>query len=87
MTASATSYSLYTGALPNALELTVNGMTYVATPNAINYGGTTVTSHVLGQVAIANAYGPANITASWRFNGVYSGVALNTITASGVAVF
>ncbi len=87
VTASATSYSLYTGALPNALELTVNGMTYVATPNAINYGGTTVTSHVLGQFAIANAYGPANITASWRFNGVYSGVALNTITASGVAVF
>ena len=82
-----TSYSLYTGALPNAVELTVNGMTYIATPNAINYGGNTVTTNVLASFTIPNAVSPASITARWHFNGTYSGVPLNTLTATGMAAF
>ncbi len=82
-----TSYSLYTGALANAVELNVNGMVYTATPNAINYGGNTIATNVLASFTIPNAVGPASITASWRFNGTYSGVPMNTITASGVAAF
>lgn len=82
-----TSYSLYSGALANAVELTVNGITYTATPNAINYGGNTVATNVLASFQIPNAVGPASITARWHFNGTYSGVPINTITASGVAAF
>ena len=87
VTVSATSYSLYSGALANSVELRVNGMVYTATPNAINYSGSALASNVLAGFSIPNAAGPASITASWRFNGNYSGVALNTITASGVASF
>ena len=87
VTVATTSYSLYTGALANGVELTVNGMTYLATPNAINYGGNSLATNVLAGFSIPNAAGPASITAVWHFNGSYSGVAMNTITASGVAAF
>ena len=87
ITVSSSSYSLSASALPNSLELTVNGMVYTATPNAINYSGSTMANNVLASFTVPNAVAPASITASWRFNGVYSGVALNTITASGIASF
>ncbi len=87
VTVSATSYSLYSGALANSVELRVNGMVYTATPNTINSTGNSLTANFLAFFSIPNATGPASITASWRFNGTYSGVALNTITASGVANF
>ncbi|MBQ9661802.1 MAG: hypothetical protein IJV40_01475 [Oscillospiraceae bacterium] len=87
VTVATTSYSLYTGALVNAVELTVNGMMYLATPNAVNYGGNSLATNVLAGFSIPNVTGPASITAVWHFNGTYSGVAMNTITASGVAAF
>ena len=87
VTVSALSYALHSGALYNTLQLTVNGMTYLATPAAVNYDGGTLTSNVLANFKIPNAVGPANISASWIFNGVIGGVAVNTITASGVASF
>ena len=87
VTVSSMSYSLSAGALPNSVELSVNGMIYSATPNAVNYSGSTLCANTLASFMIPNAVGPASITASWRFNGVYSGVALNTITASGIANF
>ena len=82
-----TSYSLFTGALTNAVELTVNGMSYYATPNAINYSGNTMATNVLSSFAIQNAASPASITAVWHFNGTYSGVPINAISASGIAIF
>ena len=87
VTVSATSYSLYSAANANSLELTVNGMSYVATPNAISYGGNTQVTNTLASFQIPNAVSPAMISASWRFNGVISGVPLNTIYASGTAIF
>lgn len=87
VTVSATSYSLYAAGLPNGLELSVNGMTYTATPYAINYGGNSFVANTLGSFTVPNVFGPATITASWRFNGSYSGAWLGTITASGVASF
>ena len=87
VTVSATSYSLYSAANPNTLELNVNGMSYVATPNAISYGGNTQVTNTLASFQIPNAVSPAMISASWRFNGVISGVPLNTIYASGTAIF
>ena len=87
VTLSSTSSNLQAAALPNSLELTVNGMTYTATPNAVNYNGGAMATHTLGSFVIDNAYGPASITASWRFNGVIGGVPVGTITATGFASF
>ena len=87
VTVSALSYALHSGALYNTLQLTVYGMTYLATPAAVNYDGGTLVSNVLAGFKIPNAVGPANITAAWTFNGVIGGVPVNTITASGVASF
>lgn len=87
ITLSSTSYSLQAAALPNSLELTVNGMTYVATPNAVNYSGNTLATNTLASFQIPSAVSPASIQAAWRFNGVIGGVPLNTIYASGIATF
>ena len=87
VTVSSTSYSLYSAANANSLELTVNGMTYTATPNAVSYDGAALATHTLAGFTIPNAVGPAAITAAWHFNGVISGVALGTIRASGMANF
>lgn len=87
ITVSALSSSLQCAALPNTLEIIVNGMSYVTTPNAIDYHGGGSVSHVLGGCTVPNAYGPASITASWRFNGVIGGVPLGTITVTGMANF
>ncbi len=87
VTVSASSYSLFSGASANGVELSVNGMTYVATPNAINYSGNTMAMNVLAGFTIPNAVGPAYMTAVWHFNGTYSGVPISSITASGVATF
>ena len=87
VTVSALSYALHSGSLYNTLQLTVNGMSYLATPAAVNYDGTTLASNVLAGFKIPNATGPASITANWYFNGVIGGVPVNTITASGVASF
>ena len=82
-----TSYSLYSAANANSLELNVNGMTYTATPNAVNYNGSAMATHTLASFAIPNATGPASLSVAWHFNGVISGVPLNPIYASGVANF
>ena len=87
VTVSALSYALHSGSLYNTLQLTVNGMSYLATPAAVNYDGTTLASNVLAGFKIPNATGPASITVNWYFNGVIGGVPVNTITASGVASF
>ena len=87
VTLSAMSSNLQCGALANSLELTVNGMTYVATPNAINYSGGATVANTLASFTIPNAVGPASITAAWHFNGVIGGVPLSTIWASGMANF
>ena len=83
---SATSASLQSAALPNSVELTVNGMVYSATPNPIDYSGG-MTSHPLAYFTVQNAVGPANISVAWHFNGVIGGVPVGTIWASGMANF
>ena len=87
VTVSSTSASLQAAALPNTIELTVNGMTYLGTPNAVNYSGGAMATHTLASFAIPNAAGPASLSVAWHFNGVIGGVPLNTIYASGVANF
>ena len=79
---SATSYSLYcTG---GGVELSVNGMVYVSTSPAINYGGNTPVVNRIASFTVPNVSGTMNLSAVWHFNGTYSGVSIGDIRASGV---
>lgn len=79
------SYSLYTIAIYNGVELSVNGITYSATASAINYGGKSMISTPLASFSIPNQSGYVQMTAVWHFNGTYSGVPIGDIRASGAA--
>lgn len=78
-----TSYSLYT--VGGGVELTANGMVYVGTAAAVNYGGSTMVTNRLASFAIPGVSGAVSLSAVWHFNGTYSGVAIGDIRASGVA--
>ena len=80
---SATSYALVSQALANGVQLTVNGMLYSATSNAIDYHGSAMATHPLASFSIPNFYGPATATAVFHFNGVLSGKPVSDIVATG----
>ena len=82
---SATSGNLVAGSLLNGVEVSVNGMTYAASNNAINYMGGSMTTNHLASFTIPNIYGNVSITAVWHFNGTYGGVPIGSIYASGMA--
>ena len=82
---SATSGNLVAGSLLNGVEVTVNGMSYAASNNAINYMGGSLTTNPLASFTIPNIYGNVSITAVWHFNGTYGGVPIGSIYASGMA--
>ena len=82
---SAEHYSLYTGALASAVELTVNGQTYTASSGEISYNGSAVASTPLARFTVDVPRGDVALSAVWHYNGSYSGVELETITAAGTA--
>ena len=82
---SATSGNLMANALPNGVELNVNGMMYTATNNAINYMGGGMTTNTLASFTVPNVYGTVSINAVWHFNGSYGSVPIGSIYASGMA--
>lgn len=82
---SASSGNLVANSLANGVELSVNGMMYAASNNAINYMGNSMTTNTLATFTIPNVYGSVSIAAAWHFNGTYGGVPIGTIFASGTA--
>ena len=82
----ATSYSLFCTGSYGGVELTVNGMTYVSSTHAIEYGGNTPTTNTLATFSIPNISGAVNVTAVWHFNGTYSNTPIGDIRASGTVV-
>lgn len=86
VTVSSTSYSLYCTGSACGVELVVNGMSYVSSTPAIEYGGNSPVTNQLASFSIPNVSGPVSITAIWHFNGSYSGVSIGDIRASGTAV-
>ena len=82
---SASSGNLVAGSLLNGVELSVNGMIYSATNNAVNYMGGGMTTTPLATFVIPNVYGTVNLAAVWHFNGSYSGVPIGNVFASGTA--
>ena len=64
--------------------LNVGGMTYTAANNAIDYHGGGTVYNTLASFIVPHVYGTVPVTATWRFNGVYSGNSIGEIVASGV---
>ena len=83
---SAVSYSLVSSALNSGVELTVNGMVYAQNSSPVNYRGNAQVANVLASFSIPNLSGTVNLSAVWHFRGTYSGIALDDIRASGIAV-
>jgi len=81
----ATSGNLMAGSIANSVELSVNGMMYASTNNAVNYMGGGMTTNTLATFTIPNVYGMVSINAVWHFNGTYGGVPIGSIYASGTA--
>ena len=86
VTVSSSSYSLYCTGTAGGVELTVNGMTYVSSTPAIEYGGNSVVTNQLASFSIPNISGAVSLTAVWHFNGTYSNVPIGDIRASGMVV-
>lgn len=82
---SARSYSFYTDAIWNALELTVNGTTYSASSAAVRYDGADMVVTPLASFTVDAPEGGADLTATWHYRGSYSGIPLEDITAAGRA--
>jgi len=68
----------------NGVTLNVGGMVYTAANNAIDYHGGGTVYNTLASFVVPIYPGTVQVTASWRFNGVYSGNNIGEITASGV---
>ena len=68
----------------NGVTLNVGGMVYTAANNAIDYHGGGTVYNTLASFVVPIPGGSIPVSATWRFNGVYSGVNLGEITASGV---
>lgn len=82
---SASSYSFFTSALYQGLELTVGGQTYTANSPEISYGGPDLITTPMASFTVDAPTGNVGITAVWHYRGSYSGVELDDITASGTA--
>ena len=78
---SAQSYAFSTDALWNALELTVNGVTYSANSPAVNYTGESLRSTPLASFTVDVPSGNVSLSAVWHYKGAYSGVELEDISA------
>lgn len=82
---SASSYSFYTSALWNAIELKINGQSYYANSPDISYDGDSLKYHEMAGFDVPASSGSTNIEVIWHYNGSYSGKELKDIEASGSA--
>lgn len=78
------SSNLSCGSFGNGVTLNVGGMVYTAANNPIDYHGGSVVYNTLATFIVPNIYGTVQVTATWRFNGTYSGNNIGEITATGV---
>ena len=82
---SAGSYSFFTSALYNAIELSVNGTTYYASSPEIVIEDNELHLTPMASFTVPVEAGSAGIEVVWHYRGSYSGVELEEITASGSA--
>lgn len=80
---SAESYSFFTSALYDAVELTVNGETYKTSSAAVSYDGKELVTSPIASFTIEIPRGSVSYAVVWHYKGSYSGVDLEDITAAG----
>lgn len=80
---SAESYSFFTSALYDAVELTVNGRTYKTSSADVSYSGTDLVTSPIASFTVEVPRGSVSYSVVWHYKGSYSGVELEDITASG----
>ena len=80
---SAVSYALVTISLYNGVQMTLNGIVYSATSNAIDYRGKSKVTNPLASFSVPYYQGPAPISVVFHFNGTLSGQPVSDITATG----
>lgn len=86
VTLSAESYSLYSSAAWQAAKVTVAGEEQAFDTLAISYDGPGLGKNKLGSAVFTlDAAASVDISASWRFAGVYGGEEVETISAAGTA--
>lgn len=82
---SAESYSFYTDALYNSIAITVGGTTYALNSPKVSYEGNDLAVTPLVSQSAEVSSGAVPITVTWNYKGTYSGVEIESITASGTA--
>jgi len=82
---SAASYSFYTDALYNSIEITVGEERYALSSPQVRYDGTELAVTPLVSQTVNVSGGSVPISVVWNYKGSYSGVELESITASGTA--
>ena len=83
VTVSATSYSLDSISLVNGVDLSVNGEHYVSNSAEVSYHGSSLATTPLASFSVRVPAGAVALSATWNFQGSYSGVQLSSINASG----
>ena len=80
---SAESYSFFTSALYDAVELTVNGETFKASSAAVSYDGADLIKSPIASFTVEIPRGLVSYAVVWHYKGSYSGVDLEDIRAAG----
>lgn len=80
---SAESYSFYTSALYDAVELTVNDETYKTSSAAVSYDGADLIKSPIASFTVEIPRGLVTYSVVWHYKGSYSGVDLENIRAAG----
>lgn len=80
---SAESYSFFTSALYDAVELTVNGETFKTSSAAVSYDGKDLVTSPIASFTVEVPRGLISYAVVWHYKGSYSGVDLEDIRAAG----
>lgn len=82
---SALSYGFYTDALYDSITITVGGKSVVVSSPKVSYDGDELVTTPLVSHSLDADPGIVPISVVWNYKGSYSGVELESITASGTA--
>lgn len=81
------SYSIYSAAQWQSVQLSVDGQTYAADSRAVSYDGKDQVASPLASFTVDAPPSGSPITVTWNYKGSYSGQDLNEIVASGSIVY
>lgn len=81
------SYSIYSAAQWQSVQLSVGGRSYAADSRAVSYDGSDLVVSPLASFTVDTPPSGSPISVTWNYKGSYSGKELNEITASGTITY